>query len=199
MTLTSEKLKKVSSKLAEHSEAVIAIFAKYEINTLNRVAGFLAQCAHESGTFSITKENLNYSAAGLLKIFKKYFTEATAAQYARKPEMIANKVYANRMGNGDEKSGDGFRYRGRGFIQLTGKENYSSFAKSINKTLDETIAYLETFEGAIESACWYWKSRNLNATCDKNDIISMTEKINGGTIGLEDRKAKYEKYKSLLA
>ena len=199
MTLTSEKLKKVSSKLAEHSEAVIAIFAKYEINTLNRVAGFIAQCAHESAAFSITKENLNYSAAGLLKIFKKYFTEATAAQYARKPEMIANKVYANRMGNGDEKSGDGFRYRGRGFIQLTGKENYSSFAKSINKTLDETITYLETFEGALESACWYWKSRNLNATCDKNDIIAMTEKINGGTIGLTDRTAKYEKYKSLLA
>lgn len=199
MTLTSEKLKKVSSKLAEHSEAVIAIFAKYEINTLNRVAGFIAQCAHESSAFSITKENLNYSAAGLLKIFKKYFTEATAAQYARKPEMIANKVYANRMGNGDEKSGDGFRYRGRGFIQLTGKENYSSFAKSINKPLDETIAYLETFEGALESACWYWKSRNLNATCDKNDIIAMTNKINGGTIGLNDRTAKYEKYKSLLA
>lgn len=199
MELTVDKLKKVSTKLAENFEDVSTIFVKYEINTINRVSGFIAQCAHESAEFTVMKENLNYSAQGLLKIFGKYFDNVTAAKYARKPEMIASRVYGGRMGNGVESTGDGYKFRGRGFIQLTGKDNYTAFAKSINKTLDETIAYLETFAGALESACWFWKSRNLNISCDANDIVAMTKKINGGTHGLDDRKAKYEKNKGLLA
>ena len=199
MELTVDKLKKVSTKLAENFEDVSTIFVKYEINTINRVSGFIAQCAHESAEFTVMKENLNYSAQGLLKIFGKYFDNVTAAKYARKPEMIASRVYGGRMGNGVESTGDGYKFRGRGFIQLTGKDNYTAFAKSINKSLDETIAYLETFAGALESACWFWKSRNLNISCDANDIVAMTKKINGGTHGLDDRKAKYEKNKGLLA
>lgn len=199
MELTVDKLKKVSTKLVENFEDVSTIFVKYEINTINRVSGFIAQCAHESAEFTVMKENLNYSAQGLLKIFGKYFDNVTAAKYARKPEMIASRVYGGRMGNGVESTGDGYKFRGRGFIQLTGKDNYTAFAKSINKSLDETIAYLETFAGALESACWFWKSRNLNISCDANDIVAMTKKINGGTHGLDDRKAKYEKNKGLLA
>lgn len=199
MELTKEKLQKVSSKFADNFTDVSTIFVKYEINTLNRIAGFMAQCGHESGDFTIMKENLNYSSQGLLKVFGKYFDATTAAKYAKKPEMIASRVYGNRMGNGPESTGDGFKFKGRGFIQLTGKDNYTAFAKSINKTLDETVVYLETFTGALESACWFWKSRNLNLTCDNDDIVSMTKKINGGTIGLDDRKARYTKNKGLLA
>lgn len=174
-------------------------FAQYEINTENRRAGFLAQCGHESSGFVIFKENLNYSAASLTKIFKKYFpTEASAEPYHRKPERIANKIYANRMGNGPEASGDGYKFRGRGAIQLTGKSNYLEFAKFKNLTLDECIAYLETLEGAIESALWFWKTRGLNSYCDKDDILGMTKKINGGTHGLEERTKIYNKVKSLL-
>lgn len=199
MELTKEKLQKVSSKFADNFTDVSAIFVKYEINTLNRIAGFMAQCGHESGDFTIMKENLNYSSQGLLKVFGKYFDATSAEKYAKKPEMIASRVYGSRMGNGPEATGDGFKFRGRGFIQLTGKDNYTAFAKSINKTLDETVVYLETFAGALESACWFWKSRNLNLTCDNDDIVSMTKKINGGTIGLDDRKARYTKNKGLLA
>lgn len=180
-------------------DAVNKYMSKYEINTVNRLAGFLAQCGHESGGFTIFKENLNYSAEGLQKIFKKYFpTAAEAAKYARNPEKIANKVYANRMGNGSETSGDGWKYAGKGAIQLTGKSNYEAFAKSKQITLDEASKYLTTIEGAIESALWYWGSRGLNATCDKDDIVSMTKKINGGTIGLEDRKKHYQEFKHIL-
>lgn len=172
---------------------------KYDINTTNRVAGFLAQCGHESLDFTVLKENLNYSMKGLTTVFRKYFpTEASAKTYERKPNLIANKVYASRMGNGDEKSGDGWKYRGRGAIQLTGKNNYTAFAYSLGMTLDETIAYLDTLEGAIESACWFWKTNGLNTICDKDDIVTMTKKINGGTHGIEDRTARYTKAKSIL-
>ena len=181
------------------AEALNESFDKYEINTVNRAAGFLAQCGHESNGFTVLKENLNYSADGLTKIFHKYFPdEASAASYARNPQKIANKVYANRMGNGDEASGDGFRYCGRGAIQLTGKDNYSRFAASVGMTLDECVADLETLDGAIESACWFWKTNGLNAICDADDIVTMTKRINGGTIGLDDRKAHYEKAKQVL-
>jgi len=164
------------------------VFEKYEINTKERVAGFLAQCGHESLDFTVLKENLNYGAKGLRGTFGKYFPDdATAAKYERKPEMIANRVYASRMGNGNEASGDGYKYRGRGAIQLTGCSNYTAFAKDIGKTIDETIIYLETLEGAIESACWFWKKNGLNEIADKKDITLMTKRINGGTIGLEDR------------
>jgi len=182
------------------AEVFYEIFPKYNITTVNRAAGFLAQCGHESAGFTILKENLNYGAKGLMGTFKKYFpTESLALAYERQPEKIANRVYANRMGNGPESSGDGYRYRGRGAIQLTGKDNYSRFAASMGMSLDEVIEDLETLDGAIESACWFWTTNGLNAICDADDIVKMTKKINGGTIGLEDRKQHYEHAKHLLA
>ena len=164
----------------------------YDINTPQRVAAFIAQCAHESGGFRALKENLNYRAVTLRKVFPKYFPDdATAAAYAQKPEMIANRVYGNRMGNGDEASGDGFRYCGRGLIQLTGKNNYQNFADSIETPVEDIPEYLATFEGAVQSACWFWEANNLNQWADKNDILTLTKRINGGTIGLEDRIKHY--------
>ena len=189
--LNLEKLKKCVPNNKDHAGLLNAfnkVFEKYQINTKERVAGFLAQCGHESLDFTVLKENLNYGAKGLRGTFSKYFPDdATAAKYERKPEMIANRVYASRMGNGNEASGDGYKYRGRGAIQLTGCSNYTAFAKDIGKTIDETIVYLETLEGAIESACWFWKKNGLNEIADKKDITLMTKRINGGTIGLEDR------------
>jgi putative chitinase len=164
-----------------------------------RAAAFIAQLAHESGGFNFVKENLNYSAAGLLGTFKKYFpNEALAKQYERKPEKIANRVYANRMGNGDEASGDGFKFRGRGLIQLTGKQNYTKFSQDLGISIDETVAYLETPEGAVSSAGWFWDQNNLNSYCDKDDFVGLTKRINGGTIGLEDRKHHFELALKLL-
>jgi putative chitinase len=165
----------------------------YEINTPQRVAAFVAQCAHESGNFVFIKENLNYKAASLMKTFGKYFPTADiAAQYANKPERIANRVYANRMGNGDEASGDGWRYCGRGLIQLTGKDNYTFFAGSMDIPVEEAAEYLATFEGAAQSACWFWETNNLNRYADSGDIKGLTRAINGGYIGLEDRISHYE-------
>ena len=160
----------------------------YEINTPLRVAHFVAQCAHESGNFVFIKENLNYKAASLQKIFSKYFpTAELAQQYANRPERIANRVYANRMGNGDEASGDGFRYCGRGLIQLTGKDNYTFFAGSLDISVEEASEYLATFEGSAQSACWFWEQNKLNRFADANDTKGLTRAINGGYIGLEDR------------
>ena len=165
----------------------------YDINTPPRVAAFIAQCAHESGGFRALKENLNYRAVTLRKVFPKYFpNDEIAAQYAGKPEMIANRVYGGRMGNGDEASGDGFRYCGRGLIQLTGKNNYQNFADSIETPVEDVPEYLATFEGAVQSACWFWEANNLNQWADAGDILTLTKRINGGTIGLEDRKKHYE-------
>ncbi len=164
-----------------------------------RAAAFVAQIAHESGGFNFVKENLNYSAKGLMGTFKKYFpNEAIAKQYERQPEKIANRVYANRMGNGDEASGDGYKYCGRGLIQLTGKQNYTKFAGDLGLSVDETVAYLETPEGAVSSAGWFWDQNNLNQWCDKDDFVTLTKRINGGTIGLEDRKHHYELALKLL-
>jgi putative chitinase len=135
----------------------------------------------------------------LSKIFKKYFpTLASAQPYHRQPEKIANKVYSGRMGNGPEASGDGFKFCGRGAIQLTGRDNYTKFAKSVGMTVEEAVADLETLDGAIESACWFWKTNGLNAICDSDDIVKMTKRINGGTIGLEDRTKHYKEAKHLL-
>ena len=165
----------------------------YDINTPPRVAAFIAQCAHESGNFRALKENLNYRAVTLRKVFPKYFPDdATANAYAQKPEMIANRVYGGRMGNGPEASGDGFRYCGRGLIQLTGKNNYQNFADSIETPVEDIPEYLATFEGAVQSACWFWEANNLNQWADASDILTLTKRINGGTIGLEDRKKHYE-------
>ena len=138
-------------------------------------------------------ENLNYKAASLRRVFPKYFPDdSIATAYANKGEMIANRVYANRMGNGDEHSGDGYRYCGRGLIQLTGKTNYQSFADSIETPVEEITEYLGTFEGAVQSACWFWETNNLNKWADAGDIKTMTRIINGGYIGLEDRIKHYE-------
>jgi putative chitinase len=173
-------------------EALEQLLDDYEINTPKRVAAFIAQCAHESGNFVFVKENLNYKAASLRKVFGKYFpNDEIAAQYANKPEMIANRVYANRMGNGDEASGDGWRYCGRGLIQLTGKDNYFWFASSLEISPEEAAEYMGTFEGAAQSACWFWETNNLNQWADKSDILTLTKRINGGTIGLEDRIKHY--------
>jgi putative chitinase len=168
---------------------------EYEINTAPRMAMFLAQCAHESGGFRAIKENLNYRAASLRKLFPKYFPDdATANRYASLPnkqEAIANRIYANRMGNGPEESGDGYRYCGRGLIQLTGKNNYTLFAGSLEIPVEECADYLATFEGAVQSACWFWETNNLNQWADKGDVLTATKRINGGTIGLEDRIKHY--------
>lgn len=199
MELTKEQLQQLLPKnpyIDQWYRALAQLLPDYEINTPQRVAAFLAQCAHESGEFLFLKENLNYKAASLRKIFPKYFpTDELANQYASKPnkaEAIANRVYANRMGNGDESSGDGFRYCGRGLIQLTGKDNYTFFAGSLGISVEEAAEYLQTFEGAAQSACWFWETNNLNALADKGDIVTMTKRINGGTIGLEDRIKHYE-------
>jgi putative chitinase len=176
--------------------ALSKILPDYDINTVPRVAAFIAQCAHESGEFTALKENLNYRAVTLRKIFPKYFpNDEIANQYASLPnkaEAIANRVYASRMGNGDEASGDGYRYCGRGLIQLTGKNNYTAFAESIETPVEEIPEFLATFEGAIQSACWFWETNNLNQWADKGDILTLTKRINGGTIGLEDRIKHYE-------
>lgn len=158
-----------------------------------RAAHFFGQTAHETGGFKAFSENLNYSAQGLMGVFKKYFPDAaTAAKYERKPEAIANRVYASRMGNGPESSGDGYKFCGRGLIQLTGKDNYTRFAKSIGKTLDEAVAYLETSDGAVASAGWFWDANKLSVYADKGDFVGLTRRINGGTIGLADRQHHYD-------
>ena len=199
MQLTREQLAQIIPRnpyIDQWCAALNKLLPDYGIDTPQRVAAFLAQCAHESGGFTFLKENLNYRAASLRKIFPKYFpTDALAEQYAslsNKAEAIANRIYANRMGNGDETSGDGFRYCGRGLIQLTGRNNYDAFAESIETPVEEIPAYLETFEGAVQSACWFWETNNLNQFADTDDIKTMTRRINGGFIGLEDRIKHYE-------
>jgi len=173
-------------------KAICEILPEYEINTPHRVAAFIAQCAHESGGFKFLKENLNYKAPSLRRVFAKYFpTDELAKAYEKRPEMIANRVYANRMGNGPEESGDGWKYCGRGLIQLTGKNNYTFFAGSLDMDVEDVPEYLETFEGAVQSACFFWEQNNLNQWADKGDILTLTKRINGGTIGLDDRIKHY--------
>lgn len=196
--ITLELLQKIcpktkSSVLEKYVEPFNVVGEHYNmLENPKRIAAFIAQTAHESGGFNFVQENLNYGAKGLMGTFKKYFpTEEIAKQYERKPEKIANRVYANRMKNGDEASGDGFKFRGRGLIQLTGRDNYTRFANALGKSLDETIEFLETAEGAVSSAGWFWDVNKLNIYCDKDDFIGLTRRINGGTIGLEDRKHHY--------
>jgi putative chitinase len=199
MQITREQLQQIIPRnpyIDQWCSALNQLLPDYGIDTPQRVAAFLAQCAHESGNFVFLKENLNYRAASLRKIFPKYFPDdAIANQYASLPnkaEAIANRIYANRMGNGPEESGDGYRYCGRGLIQLTGRNNYEAFADSIESTPEEVSEYLQTFEGAVQSACWFWESNNLNQFADTDDIKTMTRRINGGFIGLEDRIKHYE-------
>lgn len=197
--VTLELLQKIcpktkSSVLAPYVDPFNEVGKHYDLfDNPKRIAAFLAQTAHESGGFTAVKENLNYGAKGLVNTFKKYFpNEDVAKPYERQPEKIANRVYANRMKNGDEASGDGFRFRGRGLIQLTGRDNYTRFAKASDMTLDEAVAYLETAAGAVASAGWFWDVNKLNIYCDKDDFVGLTRRINGGTIGLADRKHHYE-------
>lgn len=172
---------------------------RYQINAPLRMAAFLAQVGHESGSLAYTIENLNYGAPSLMAVFPKYFPTAVLANtYARQPEKIANRVYANRMGNGDEASGDGWRNRGMGLIQVTGKDNQTAFASSLNMTLDDAHEYLQTVEGAAMSAGWYWDTRHLNQYADQKDMMTITRRINGGTNGLDDRMARYERLCKVL-
>lgn len=203
--ITLDILKKLfpatkSEILADYVDPLIAVGNRYELFVnINRTAAFLAQTGHESGGFRLIAENLNYSANGLMTVFPKYFpTIELAAQYARKPEKIANRVYANRMKNGDEASGDGWKFRGRGLIQLTGRDNYTRLADALQMTIEETVAYLETRTGATVGAGWYWGSNNLNEYCDNHDFVGLTKRINGGTNGLADRQAHYDLALTLL-
>ena len=179
------------------------VFPNYELDSPKRIAAFLAQCGHESGGWTVFEENLNYSAKGLMGIFKKYFPdEATATAYQRQPEKIANKVYANRMGNGPESSGDGWKYRGRGPIQLTGKDNYRAFAKEMFDDWENLFNNPDWVNAdrdfALMSAIWFWNKNKLNREADAGDLKTMTRKINGGYIGLEDRIHHYEDAIKLL-
>jgi putative chitinase len=185
------------------ANSMAEVFPTYEINTPRRVAAFLAQCGHESGGWTVFQENLNYSAQGLNSIFKKYFPTIESAQpYARKPEMIANKIYANRMGNGAPETGDGWRYRGRGPIQLTGSANYKAFAQEMfddwENLYNNPDWVTEDKDFALMSAIWFWNKNKLNALADIEDIKTMTKRINGGYIGLEDRIKHYNECIHLL-
>jgi len=195
------------NKLKGHvPDAVIAqipsVMLTFKIDTALRLSHFLAQCGHESAGFKAVQENLNYGAKGLLGIFKKYFpTEAKALQYERKPEKIANLVYGSRMGNGDEASGDGYKFRGRGYIQLTGKNNYAAFGKAINEDITANPDLVST-KYPLLSAAWFWSSNSLNALADKGaddaSVTAITKRVNGGTIGLPDRIKHFKEYYTLL-
>ena len=194
-------------KLKTHiPDAVIAqipgVMEKFAINTPLRLAHFLAQCGHESGGFKVVNENLNYGAKGLRGIFGKYFpTDEKALLFERKPEKIANVVYASRMGNGDEASGEGYKFRGRGYIQLTGKANYTEFGKSINEDMTATPDLVAT-KYPLLSAAWFFSKNGLNAVADKgNDVATVTavtKRVNGGTIGLDDRINRFNEFYALL-
>ena len=174
-------------------DSMCEILPLWGVDTVERVAGFIAQCGHESGGFRVLSENLNYSAKALNTIFPKYFRRAgrDANEYHRQPEKIANIIYANRMDNGDTDTGDGWKFRGGGILQLTGRYNYTQFGKAVEKTAEEAVEYVRTKAGALDSACWFWDENNINDYCDRQDIVGMTKRINGGTIGLEDRKKHY--------
>jgi putative chitinase len=194
-------------KLKGHiPDSVIAqlpsVISTYKIDTALRLAHFLAQTGHESAQFKAVSENLNYGAKGLRGIFGKYFpTDALAAAYERKPEKIANKVYASRMGNGDEASGDGYKYRGRGYIQLTGKDNYKAFDATVPEDITANPDLVAT-QYPLLSAAWFWNKNGLNAIADKGaddaTVTSVTKRVNGGTIGLPDRIKHFKEYYTLL-
>lgn len=180
------------------NEKYKTLFNSYHVNTPLRIAHFMAQIEHESGLEPIA-ENLNYSGQGLGKIFKKYFpTFELQVAYQRKPEKIANKVYANRMGNSDEASGDGWKYRGRGFIQLTGKDNYLVLSKDARIDCFNNPDLLLQEANATIAALWFWGKNKINDLADDDDIISVTKKINGGLNGIEDRKRLLIKWKQIL-
>ena len=202
--ITEEQIKEAFPSAKDDIAAAIVdsidiLSTKYEINSPLRLAHFLAQCAHESGGFRVTEENLNYKAEGLVATFHKYFPdEDTAQEYAHNPEKIANRVYANRMGNGDENSGDGYHFRGHGLIQLTGRHNYTYMSQDFGVSLDEVVEFLATPKGAVESAGWFWNNSKVNSAADEDNCEAVTRKVNGGTIGLDEREANTAKFKEIL-
>jgi putative chitinase len=171
---------------------------RYDINNRLRLCAFLAQTGHESAEYQHMIENLNYSREALLRVFPTHFDESNVDHYAHQPVKIANRAYANRMGNGDEASGDGWLYRGRGLIQITGKDNYSKYAQDIHKDLHATVSYMETTEGVVDSAGWFWKSRNLNYYADLDNMVEITKLINGGLNGLTNRLRLYHLAESVI-
>ena len=186
-------------------DAAVPAFEKYDITTTNRIAGFMAQCAHESLDFTKLEENLNYSEKALNSVFGRYFgkDKRDAKEYARNPEKIANYVYqdeyrSKRGAMGNTTAGDGWRFRGRGIKQLTGRNNYTAFGKSVGMSAEEAADYVATERGALESACWFWATNKLDKWADNGDIEGLTKKINGGTIGLEDRTRRWEEALAIL-
>lgn len=171
---------------------------KYGLNSIPRIAMFLAQCSHESSEFRILEENLNYSKDQLLKVWPKLFNEDNVLNYARQKERIANRAYSSRMGNGDESSGDGWRFHGRGIIQLTGRENYTNLTKATGVDFITNPDELLKRENSVLAACWFWDTRKLNAPSDTADINTVTKRINGGLIGISDRLYKYNNILTIL-
>lgn len=173
------------------------VMRRYQINTPLRMAHFLAQCGHESGGFRQVSENLNYDAAGLLRVFPRHFTAQIAPTFARQPERIANRAYAGRMGNGNEASGDGWRFRGRGYIQLTGRNNYAAFDAVVS---DDVLANpdLVATKYPLLSAAWFWNNARLNALADTGTVEAVTRRVNGGTHGLEDRQRRFNALMGVL-
>lgn len=206
--VSSDNINKIVTKVMpsknngihKYSSAMAKAFRDYEINTINRIAGFLAQTGHESGSFSRIEENLNYSAERLKVVFPKYFpTDGLAHAYEYNKQAVANRVYGNRMGNGPESSGDGWKYRGRGLIQLTGKSNYEACSKDMMFDIVQEPELVLIPEIAVLTSIWYWNHRKINEACDADDIVKMTKLVQGGRLGLEERKSYYEKFKAILS
>jgi putative chitinase len=198
--VTVEQFSKCFPKAHEPQLLVDAInrfFPKYGIAETS-LDEFLAECGHESQGFTRFEENLNYGASGLIMTWPKRFNAKSAQEYSRQPEKIANSVYGGRLGNGNEASGDGWRFRGSGAIQLTGRDAHTAFAAAIGLPLENVSAYLRTAAGAIESACWFWSVRGLDKLAEV-DFVALTKKINGGTIGLEEREELHAKAEEILA
>jgi putative chitinase len=192
-----------NKEVAAWCEELNKALPKYDITTDQRIAGFISQCAHESMDFNAMSENLNYREETLNKVFPRYFGpgKRNAAEYAKNPEKIANYVYMDEFRTsklGNTQPGDGWRFRGRGLKQLTGRDNYTRFAKDYDMTAEEAAVWVETKEGALASALWFWNTKNLNAVADTGDVVRMTKIINGGDIGLADRQARYEKAMAVL-
>lgn len=191
MNITQDQLQQIlkGNHYVEYwCDALNKILPDYDITTAQRIAAFIGETYVESAGYTDLHENLNYKAASLARTWPKYFPSMEVAnQYANQPEKIANKVYANRMGNGNEASGDGWKFCGRGLIQLTGHDNYQAFADSTEMSIDDVPAYLQTFEGAVQSACWFWENNNLNQYADAWDINTLSKKINGGDLGQTER------------
>ena len=198
----TRQILKGNAEADEWHAALVEILPKWKITTPNRVAAFMAQTTHESGNYRTLEENLNYGWQGLRKIFPRYFpTDALAKQYERQPEKIANRVYddANRVNKmGNTAPGDGWKFRGRGIIQLTGKNNYVAFAADVGMTVDQVVEYVQTKKGAVESAAWFWSKRNINTPADAGDIDKVSTLVNGGTIGLTERRENYREDLAIL-